>query len=150
MTDRRSALQVESCRTRLAPARRRFENVLGSGEIQRCQALPPFRPTWCAAIPNAGEPSSQSSPFLQAFPGSNQLELRLVTATLQERQLRHTALAPQHSGGSYCPKAIRGSRPNRRTSLGCESRLWGVNQNDVEPKFRIRLPPAGSLQTFGS
>jgi len=35
----------------------------------------------------------------------------------------HGSCTAARGGGSYCPKAIRGSRPSRRTSLGCEPAL---------------------------
>src|SRR5262249_13988913 len=76
--DRRSATRVESCRASRRLARRSSALVPGLGEVPPPPEPPPSPPASCGAIPNALEPSSQSSPFLR-------LILRLVRAIRRVR-----------------------------------------------------------------
>jgi hypothetical protein len=49
------------------PRRHLFASSPGSSEEQCHPALPPYRPASCDVTPNAGQPSSQSSPVLPAL-----------------------------------------------------------------------------------
>jgi DNA invertase Pin-like site-specific DNA recombinase len=121
MPDRRSVIRAESCPVWPPPVRCRSVTVPGSREARRFPALPPFRPASCAAIPNNSEPSSPPSPSLQTFPGSNQPELWLIEATLQEAWNWHSFAAgyvpvskmPAPNPGTAGDRAGRAAAPDR-------------------------------------